>query len=449
MLESVTRKLDSDSLIGTVIASRYRVEARIGKGATGKVYRARHVKLGRLFAIKVLHPRLLDHETTRRRFAREAELAGALHHPNVVGMVDVGETAGGLHYLVMEYAPGDSLYDLIVQGAPLPGDRVIAIVRQLCDGLEHAHGHGLIHRDFKPENVIVVRDREGDRLKIVDFGVAILRDEAASSSAGRLTTAGVVVGTPDYMAPEQALGRAIDHRADLFALGVMCFEMLTGRPPFDGDGVDIARANVTQETPAMSDRAPGVEVDPLLEAFTEELMMKSPDDRPASAAEARALLDLIERDRAAAAAVLGVDPPGPPPVSVRAPTAPLVARWPAMPAPVSGPAWGKPTAQIAPPPGRRAWLAVAAVMAVAALIALAVALRSRRTDLGDAVRTDAQRDTVPRDATAAPPPDAQAGPDRALRGLRDRITLRARSARAHRAPRARARHRRPARARSA
>ena len=311
------REPDADSLIGAVIASRYQIEAQIGDGAMGRVYRARHVKLGRLFAVKVLRPSLLADATICRRFTREAELAAALQHPNIVTMVDVGETPGGLHYLVMEHAPGDTLYDLIVREAPMPAARVIGIVRQLCDGLGHAHDRGLIHRDFKPDNVIVERERDGDPLKIVDFGIAILRDEAASSSPERLTTAGVVLGTPHYMAPEQALGQPIDPRADLFALGVMCFEMLTGRPPFDGDGVDIARANIMLETPAMRDRAPGHAVDPLLEAFTRRLMMKSPNARPPSAAAARTVLDLIAHDRAAAAAVLDIAQPPEPAVDRR------------------------------------------------------------------------------------------------------------------------------------
>jgi serine/threonine-protein kinase len=307
----VEPQTDSDDLIGEVIASRYRIEARVGDGAMGTVYRARHVKVGRPFAVKVLRQSLLGNESIRRRFRREAELAGGLRHPNIVGMVDIGETSTGLCYLVMEYAVGDTLYDLIVRAAPLPAARVIPIVRQLCDGLAHAHDHGLIHRDFKPENVIVERDPAGgDCLKIIDFGIAILNDEAASSSPERLTTAGLVLGTPHYMAPEQALGQPIDHRVDLFALGVMCFEMLTGRAPFDGDGVDIALANVTAETPPMRDRAPDHAVDPLLEAFTRKLMMKSRDERPDSAADARALIDLIAFNRPLAATALGVAPAG-------------------------------------------------------------------------------------------------------------------------------------------
>ncbi|HET7506173.1 MAG TPA: serine/threonine-protein kinase [Kofleriaceae bacterium] len=298
-----------------MIASRYRLEARLGSGAMGTVYRARHLEVGRAFAIKILHHRLRGDTRTRRRFEREAALAGTLRHPNVVSVLDAGELAEGQRYIVMEYAGGETLYDLIVRDAPMPAARVLPLVRQLCSGLHHAHDLGLIHRDFKPENVIVERDRRGAEIpRIVDFGVAILRDEVAVTGPGRLTSAGVVLGTPRYMAPEQASGSPIDHRVDLFALGVTCFEMLTGRSPFDGDNADVVRANVLRETPAMRDRAPGLAVDPLLEAFTRALLMKSREARPATAEDAGALIDLIEHDRARAAVALGVMPEGTAPV---------------------------------------------------------------------------------------------------------------------------------------
>ncbi|HET9623197.1 MAG TPA: serine/threonine-protein kinase, partial [Kofleriaceae bacterium] len=306
-----------DSVIGEVLASRYRVEALIGEGAMGAVYRARHVKVGRAFAIKVLHPRFSEEERTRKRFAREAEVAGKLHHPNVVSVVDVGDLADGRRYLVMEYAEGVTLLDLINETSPMAASRVISLVRQLCSGLQHAHELGLIHRDFKPDNVIVERDRHGNETpRIVDFGTAILREEAESTSGPRLTTRGLVLGTPHYMSPEHATGSPIDHRIDLFALGVTCYEMMTGHSPYEGDGVDVARANLLLDTPVMSVRVPGLVVDPLLEAFTRKLMMKARDDRPASAAAARDLIDLIDRDRPAAAAALGValDEPRPAPV---------------------------------------------------------------------------------------------------------------------------------------
>lgn len=297
----------SDPVIGTVIGRRFAVEARLGRGAMGAVYRARHVRFGRAFAVKLPHAGLWSEPAVRQRFAREAELAGQLHHPNVVAVVDHGETGDGACYLVMDYAPGPTLAELMGHG-PLPRARVIDLLGQLCDGLAHAHELGLIHRDFKPENVIVEQLAGGERPRIIDFGIALRRDETGGAAPDELARAGMVLGTPHYMAPEHACDEPLDHRIDLFALGVVAYEMLTGRLPFDGDGLEVARANMCQPTPAMADRAPGVDVDPLLEAFTAMLLAKDPVDRPASAREARRLLELIERDPERAASALGLAP---------------------------------------------------------------------------------------------------------------------------------------------
>ncbi|HSN25680.1 MAG TPA: protein kinase [Kofleriaceae bacterium] len=296
-----------DSLIGQVLASRYQIESRIGEGAMGAVYKAKHVKVGRPFAVKVLHLRLLEDRKTLQRFEREAELAGRLRHPNVIGVVDVGELASGSRYMVMDFADGADLAALLSE-APMPPGRIIHLTRQLLEGLYHAHEQGLIHRDFKPENVIVERDTHGDEVpRIVDFGIAILREGGDSADGpGRLTTNGLVLGTPHYMAPEQAVADPIDHRIDLFALGIIIYEMLCGKLPFDGSGAEVARANLLLDPPKIADRVPYLQVDPLLEAFARRLMAKKRDNRPATAKAARELLDLIEKDRNAAAAALGV-----------------------------------------------------------------------------------------------------------------------------------------------
>ncbi|MEO8699550.1 MAG: serine/threonine-protein kinase [Kofleriaceae bacterium] len=296
----------ADSLIGKTLASRYQVEHRLGRGAMGTVYKARHVKIGRPFAVKVLHPELFIDNKSLQRFEREAELAGRLHHPNVIGIVDVGET-DGMHYMVMDFVEGTNLATLIEREAPMPSQRIIQLCRQLLEGLFHAHEQGLIHRDLKPENVIVERDTHGAEIpRIVDFGISILRDSTASPD--RLTASGFVLGTPRYMAPEQAVDDPIDHRIDLFALGVMLYEMLSGTSPFDGGGVEVARANLLRDPPQIAVRVPLLEVDPLLEAFARRLMAKSRDHRPATAKAARELLDLIVTDRHAAGVELGVSP---------------------------------------------------------------------------------------------------------------------------------------------
>jgi serine/threonine protein kinase len=295
-----------EGLVGEVLANRYMVEHKLGEGAMGTVYRARHVKVGRPFAVKVLHPRLLVDRKVVQRFEREAELAGRLHHPNVIGVVDVGETHG-LRYMVMDFAEGPDLAQLLGQ-APIPAPRIINLVRQLLEGLYHAHEQGLIHRDFKPENVIIERDSHGAEVpRIVDFGIAILREGGESPDApGRLTTNGLVLGTPHYMAPEQAVADPVDHRIDLFALGIVLYEMLCGKLPFDGSGVEVARANLLLDPPRIAERVPFLEIDPLLEALARRLMAKKRDARPPTAKAARELLDLIDRDRSAAAAALGV-----------------------------------------------------------------------------------------------------------------------------------------------
>ncbi len=307
--------LPVDKLLGQVLANRYEILHRLGEGAMGAVYKARHIKVGRTFAVKVLHARLLSDPKIAQRFAREAELAGRLRHPNVVGVVDVGEV-DGVHYMVMDFAEGPDLAQLLSE-APMPPARIIGLVRQMLQGLGHAHEHELIHRDFKPENVIVERDSHGVEMpRIVDFGIALLREGGDSvDGQGRLTTNGLVLGTPHYMAPEQAVADPIDHRIDLFALGIVVYEMLSGRLPFDGSGAEVARANLLLDPPAIAQRVPYLEVDPLLEAFARHLMAKKRNARPPTADAARQLLDLIERDRRAAGVALGVSSE----VSARAP----------------------------------------------------------------------------------------------------------------------------------
>jgi serine/threonine protein kinase len=295
---------DPRFLVGQVLAGRYWLQEHLGRGAMGDVFRARHAKVPRTFAVKVLHPELVEDEKTCRRFEREAELAGRLHHRNVISVIDVGETARS-RYLVMEYAEGVNLLDVIA-GRPLATSRVINLAKQICDGLQHAHEHELIHRDLKPENIIVERTGDDEVPRIVDFGLAILRETAPSESMERLTTRGIVLGTPHYLAPETALGRDVDLRIDLFALGVILYEMMTGVMPFDGDGVEVAQHNLRTTTPAMGVRAPGLEVDPLLEALVGKLMEKNPNDRPQTAREARTILEMIETDRVKAAFLLGV-----------------------------------------------------------------------------------------------------------------------------------------------
>jgi serine/threonine-protein kinase len=305
-------ELEGGALVGQVV-DRYRIEALIGRGAMGLVYRARHVRVGREVAVKVLHDHLVQDPAMVARFEREAAVAARLHHRNLVNVIDVGETPSRQRLMVLELARGESLASILASG-PLARGRVVNLVSQLLAGLEHAHAAGLVHRDLKPDNVIVERDAGGAEVpRIVDFGIAVLCDPGGAGDPGgcplaalRITETGMVLGTPSYMSPEQAHGDAPDPRTDLFALGVMMYEMLAGVPPFDGSGMEVILANLSKDPPPVHRRAPGVAADPLLEAFARRLMARELSCRFPSARAAIEVLALIDRDREAAAAAFGI-----------------------------------------------------------------------------------------------------------------------------------------------
>lgn len=284
-------------MIGCIVEERYLVEAELGNGAMGRVYAARHVKVGRRVAIKVMHEELARNPMVVERFAREALVAARLRHPNLVSVLDVGSTPDGRPLIVLELAPGIALSE--IPGA-LEAPRVVRLIRQLLEGLEHAHAAGLIHRDLKPDNILVDED---DTPRIVDFGIAV----DSTGSTRRLTEANIVIGTPFYMSPEQARAKKIDHRSDLFSLGVIMYELLAGMPPFPGSSVEAALANATREPPSIYERA-GIAVDPLLETFARKLMARELSERFGSAREALQVLALISDDRLAAARALAARP---------------------------------------------------------------------------------------------------------------------------------------------
>jgi serine/threonine protein kinase len=302
-----------DALLGQIVLDRYELEAVLGAGATGTVFRGRHVALPRKVAIKVLHDDMAREPTMLARFRREAEAAGRLHHANLSGVIDFGATAAGHPLIVMDLVEGPSLRAVLDAAAPthaatgegLPRARLIHLVRHILRGLDHAHAAGLVHRDLKPDNVIVARDDHGeDQPRIVDFGIAALCTDDAVSG-GKLTQTGALLGTPLYMAPEQARGERVDPRVDLFALGVMMFEMVSGTTPFDGSALEIVVANMDRDLPAIADRAPGARFDPVLELFLRKLAARDKARRFASAEAALAVLDLLERDPDDAAVRLG------------------------------------------------------------------------------------------------------------------------------------------------
>src|SRR6185503_7936765 len=225
---------DPASLVDSVIDDRYRLTTLVGRGGMGSVFLAEHVTIRRPVALKLLSPSLAGIPELARRFEREAAAIGRIDHPNCVTVLDFGKLEDGSLYLVMEYLDGRSLADAIESEGRIAARRALHIARHVLRGLGHAHQAGIVHRDVKPENVILI-DHEGvpDFAKILDFGIARVMGAAGMPDGEeRLTQAGIAFGTPAYMSPEQAVGDPVDPRADLYSVSVMLFEMITGRAPF-------------------------------------------------------------------------------------------------------------------------------------------------------------------------------------------------------------------------
>ena len=291
-----TRAGISDPLLDQVIGDRYRILQRVGAGGMGQVYRAAHTRIATLFAVKVLYGDIAHNEKMRSRFQREAESASCLQNRRIVRVVDFGESDRGLLYLVMEYLDGVSLTTLLERERTIVPRRAVAIARQIARGLAHAHERGVVHRDLKPENVMLIEeDDETDVVKLLDFGVARMRGSA------HLTQYGQVVGTPTYMAPEQFLGVEVDGRADLYALGIILYEMLTAEPPFQSESLlELVGLHRNEPAPPIRDRGPYAPLPPRLAAVVHRLLAKDPTDRFASASALLEALALAEERPAAA-----------------------------------------------------------------------------------------------------------------------------------------------------
>ncbi len=278
---------NTDPRIGTVLSERYRLDALLGEGGMGKVYAAEHVLMKKRLAVKVLHRELTLVPEVVARFEREAMAAANIDHPNVAAATDFGRLPDGSVFLVLEFVQGRSLREEIAAGA-MPVERALNIARQIASGLRGAHGHGIVHRDLKPENVMLVeRDGDPDFVKVLDFGVAkVPIGEVPAVTGTPISRAGMVFGTPEYMAPEQALGEPVDGRADLYALGVMLFEMLAGDRPFLSESpVGILGQQLSQAPPLFADRVGHGVVPPVVERAVHGLLARDKDRRPASARE--------------------------------------------------------------------------------------------------------------------------------------------------------------------
>ena len=286
---------ESTNLVGTVIADQFTVESVLGGGAFGTVYKGRQLGLDRPVAIKVPTSAIAADPVMAKRFAREARSAARITHPGVVAIYAVGELAGGRPYLAMQFVPGQSL-DKILADGPLPANRALTIVRSIASALAETHAADVVHRDLKPSNIVWRRDRHGDDLiTIVDFGIAASKPGATADTT-RLTHDGVV-GTPSYMSPEQAHNDAVDARSDLYAVGCLLFELVTGAPPFEGTGFEVLMAHLGEPAPAPSERRPDVPL--AIDRLCAQLLAKKPSDRFQTADALVAAVDaaLIDLDR--------------------------------------------------------------------------------------------------------------------------------------------------------
>src|SRR3954469_6052960 len=280
----------TDSLIGTLFDGRYKVIRRLGSGGMANVYLAEDQELGRRIAIKILNDRHAHDEQFVERFRREAKSAAGLSHPNVVSIYDRGE-AEGSYYIAMEYLDGRSLKELIVSRGPAPITVAVEYARQILQALRFAHRHGIVHRDIKPHNVLV--DAEG-RVKVTDFGIA-------RAGASQMTEAGSIVGTAQYLSPEQARGTSVDQRSDVYSLGIVLYELLTGTLPFNGDTpVEIAMKHLSTLPEPPSVKRPEIPRD--LDLIVMRALAKDPSDRYQNAEEMDADLERFARGAGVSAA---------------------------------------------------------------------------------------------------------------------------------------------------
>jgi serine/threonine-protein kinase len=268
-------------LVGSILTDRYLIESRIGEGGMGTVYKAVHVRINQPVAIKVISRKLAGDADSIARFSREARNAARVQHPNVCRVQDFGETSAGLVYLVMEYIEGESLATLIRREGRLQLARAAHILAQSCLGVAAAHELGIVHRDIKPDNIMLTRGRDGlETVKLVDFGIA----KAVTESGQSVTATGLMIGTPEYMSPEQAAGEMLDGRSDTYSLALVFFRMLTGTLPFKADTPMAAlSARLITEPLRLSSVDPQGLVPAGLQAVFDRALARNPRDRYASA----------------------------------------------------------------------------------------------------------------------------------------------------------------------
>ncbi|HSD91050.1 MAG TPA: protein kinase [Kofleriaceae bacterium] len=270
-------------LVGKTIAGRYRITAKLGEGGMGAVYRGEQMSLKRAVAVKLLRPELSTNQQILQRFNAEAQAVAKLSHPNTVNIYDFGQDTDGSLFIAMEYIEGRSLRSAIQTEGPFPPARAVTIAMQVAASLSDAHAHNIVHRDLKPDNVMLQdRGRQKDVVRVLDFGIAKLRDDSRATQAA-MTQAGDMLGTPQYMAPEQIRGEAIDGRTDIYALGCMIYEMVTARLPYEAPTIMAMLSKHLMENPVPpTQRRPELRLPPAIDQLVLSAMAKDPRARPAT-----------------------------------------------------------------------------------------------------------------------------------------------------------------------
>jgi serine/threonine-protein kinase len=282
---------DTDPWPGTTLADKYGIGPMLGEGGMGRVYRAVRLPDGQAVAVKILHPQLGSSPAIVQRFRREAGAARRFAHPHAVRVLDSGSTRGGVMFLVMELLEGEDLQTILDHDAPLAPGRIVDLLVQSLRAIDDAHRAGIVHRDLKPENLFVTNLLGRDHVKVCDFGLAKILDGADGTTA--ITKDGYVCGTPEYMAPEQARGATLDARTDVYAVGVVLYQMLTGRIPFEAATPLAVLDKHVRETPVPPRLArPDLPIPRALEQIALRALAKRPEDRYPSAA---AMADALER----------------------------------------------------------------------------------------------------------------------------------------------------------
>ena len=282
-----------EKLVGTVLAERYRIISLVGTGGMSAVYKARHLLIDRVVAIKVLHSHLVSQATTLKRFQQEANAVSHLSHPNIIAIHDFGISSETQPYLIMDYLEGKSLADVLEHEGSMPLERALPIFLEICEGLDHAHQNGVVHRDLKPSNVMLTHTGDQtESVKIVDFGIAKLMP-TADSEGQHLTKTGEVFGSPLYMSPEQCMGQPLDARSDIYSMGCVMYETLMGKPPFHGNNVlETMYMRLTEPPKPFSSVRPDLKIPSSIESVVFTAMSSEPTERFQSMRELKEMLEL-------------------------------------------------------------------------------------------------------------------------------------------------------------